>query len=49
VEDEEEHNQFDEASFVVDKTRINIIEIKISYSNVIPYMRTDGEGKLVHV
>jgi hypothetical protein len=49
VEDEEEHNQFDEASFVVDKTRINIIETKISYSNVIPYMRTDGEGKLVHV
>jgi hypothetical protein len=49
VEDEEEHDQFYEASFVVDKTRINIIKTKISYSNVIPYMRTDGEGKLVHV
>jgi hypothetical protein len=49
VEDEEEYNQFDENSFFVDTTRINIVEIKISYSNVIPYARTDGEGKLVHV
>jgi ribosomal protein L20 len=29
--------------------RINIVETKISYSNVISYMRTDGEGKLDHV
>jgi hypothetical protein len=49
VEDEEEYNQFDEVSFFVDTTRINIIESKISYSNVIPYMRTNGEGKYVHV
>jgi hypothetical protein len=49
VEDEEEYNQFDEVTFFVDTTTINIIEIKISYSNVIPYARTDGEGKLVHV
>jgi hypothetical protein len=33
----------------VDTRRINIVETKISYSNVIPYARTDGEGKLVHV
>jgi hypothetical protein len=49
VEDEEEYNQCDEVSFFMDTRRINIIEIKISYSNVIPYARTYGEGKLVHV
>jgi hypothetical protein len=49
VEDDEEYNQFDEMPFFVDTTRINIIETNISYSNVIPYVRTDGEGKLVHV
>jgi hypothetical protein len=49
VEDEEEYNQFDEVPLFVDTTRINIIEAKISYSNVIPYARTDDEGKLVHV
>jgi hypothetical protein len=49
VEDEEEYNQFDEVAFFVDTTRINIVETKISYSNVIPYVRTDGEEKLVHV
>jgi hypothetical protein len=49
VEDEEEYNQCDEVSFFVDTKRINIIETKISYSNVIPYTRTDGEGKLVHI
>jgi hypothetical protein len=48
VEDEKEYNQFDEVPFFVDTTRIIIIETKISYSNVIPYTRTDGEGKLVH-
>jgi hypothetical protein len=36
VEDEEEYNQFDEVPFFVDTTRINIIETKIPYSNVIP-------------
>jgi hypothetical protein len=33
----------------VNTKRINIIETKIYYSNVIPHARTDGEGKLVHV
>jgi hypothetical protein len=49
VEDEEEYNQYDEMPFFVDTRRINIVETKISYSNVIPYVRTDGEEKLVHV
>jgi hypothetical protein len=49
VEDEEEYNQFDEMPFFVDTIRINIIETKISYSNVIPYAHIDYEGKLVHV
>jgi hypothetical protein len=49
MEDEEEYNQFDEVPFFVETTRINIIETKISYSNVIPYARTDGAGKFVHV
>jgi hypothetical protein len=49
MEDEKEYNQFDEGSFFVDTTRINIIETKISYSNVIPYAHTNGERKLVHV
>jgi hypothetical protein len=40
VEDEEEYNQFDEVSFFVDTIRINIVETNISYSNVIPYVRT---------
>jgi hypothetical protein len=48
VEDEEEYNQFDEVPFFVDTTRINIAEIKISYSNMIPYAHTDGEKKLIH-
>jgi hypothetical protein len=33
----------------MDTKRINMIETKISYSNVIPYAHTNGEGKLVHV
>jgi hypothetical protein len=49
VEDEEEDNQCDEVSFVVYTRRINIIETKISYSNMIPYACTDGEGKFVNV
>jgi hypothetical protein len=49
VEDEEEYNQCEEVSFVVDAKRINIVETKISYSNLIPYTRTDGEVKLVHI
>jgi hypothetical protein len=49
VEDEEDYNQCDEVPFFVDTRRKNIIETKISYSNVIPYARTDGEGKLVNV
>jgi hypothetical protein len=49
VEGLEEYNKFDEVSFFVDTTMINIIEIKISYSNVISYTRTDGEGKPDHV
>jgi hypothetical protein len=49
VEDEEEYNQCDEVPFFVYTRRINIVETKISYSNVIPYTRTGGEGKLVIV
>jgi hypothetical protein len=49
MDDEEEYNQCDEVPFFVDKKRINIIETKLSYSNVILYTRTDGERKLVHV
>jgi hypothetical protein len=33
----------------MDTTRINIIETKISYCNVIPSVCIDGEGKLVYV
>jgi hypothetical protein len=49
VENEEEYNLFDEVPFFVDTTRINIVDTKISYNNIIPYACTDGEGKLVHV
>jgi hypothetical protein len=49
VDDKEKYNQFDEVPFFVDTIRINIIETKISYSNMIPYTRTDGEGKLVQL
>jgi hypothetical protein len=49
VEDEEEYNQCDEVPFFVDSRRINIVETKISYSNMIPYVSTDSEGKLVNV
>jgi hypothetical protein len=49
VEDEEEYNQCDEVPFYVDIRRINIVETKISYDNMIPYACTDGEGKLVNV
>jgi hypothetical protein len=44
-----EYNQCDEVPFFVDTRRINIVETKISYSNMILYACTDGEGKLVHV
>jgi hypothetical protein len=47
VDDEEDYNQCDELPFFMDTKRINIIETKISYSNVIPYMCIDGDGKLV--
>jgi hypothetical protein len=46
VEDEEECNQSDEVSFFVDTKRINIVETKISYINVIPYTCIDGEKNL---
>jgi hypothetical protein len=49
VDDDEEYNQFDKVSFFVDTKRLNIVEINIYYSNVIPYAHSDGEGKLVHV
>jgi hypothetical protein len=49
VDDEEEYNQFDDVPFFVDTTRINIVETKVSYSNVIPYACLDGNEKLVHV
>jgi hypothetical protein len=49
VENEEEYNQCDEVPFFVDTKMINIIKTKIYYINVIPYVCTNGEGKLVHV
>jgi hypothetical protein len=49
MDDEEEYTQCDNVPFFVDTKRINIIEMKLSYSSVIPYACTDGEGKLVHV
>jgi hypothetical protein len=49
VEDGEEYNQCDEVPFFVDTRRINIVETKISYSNMIPYARTDGVGKHINV
>jgi hypothetical protein len=49
VEDEEQYNQCDEVPFFVDTRKINIIETKISYSNMIPYACTDGEEKLIRV
>jgi hypothetical protein len=49
VEDVEEYNQCDEVPFFVDTRRISIVETKISYSIVISYMHTDGEGKLAHI
>jgi hypothetical protein len=49
MDDEEEYNQCDDVPFFVDTKMINIVETKLSYSNVIPYAHTDGEGKLVHV
>jgi hypothetical protein len=49
VEDEEEYDQCDEVPLFVDTRRINIVETKISYSNMIPYAHTDSEGKLVNV
>jgi hypothetical protein len=49
VEDGEEYNQCDEVPFFVDTRRINIVETKISYSNMIRYARTDGVGKHINV
>jgi hypothetical protein len=49
VENEEEYNQCDEVPFFVDTKMINIVKTKIYYINVIPYVCTNGEGKLVHV
>jgi hypothetical protein len=49
VENEEEYDQCDEVPFIEDTRRINIVETKISYNNVIPYVRINGERKLVHI
>jgi hypothetical protein len=49
VQDDKEYNQCDEVHFFVDTGQINIVETKISYSNVIPYARTDGEEKIIHI
>jgi hypothetical protein len=46
VEDEEQYNQCDVMPFFGDTKRINIVETKISYSNMIPYARTNGEENL---
>ena len=47
VEDEEEYNQFDEVSFFVEAEMINVVEAKLSFGSVIPYIRNDGYVKLV--
>jgi hypothetical protein len=44
-----EYNQYDKVPAFVDTKMINIVETKISYSNMIPYVSTDGERKRVHV
>jgi hypothetical protein len=49
VEDKEEYNQCDEVPFFVNTKRINIIETKISCSNMIRYARTNAEKKFVNV
>jgi hypothetical protein len=49
VVDEEEYNQCDEVPFFVDTRWINIVETKISHSNMILYGCTDGKGKLIHI
>jgi hypothetical protein len=46
---EKEYNQCGEVPFFVNTRRINIVETKISYSNLIPYARTNGEEKLADV
>jgi hypothetical protein len=45
VTDEEEYNQFDELHFFVDTKSINLIETRLNYSSMLPYIRTDGNGK----
>jgi hypothetical protein len=47
VTDEEEYNQFDEVPFFVDTKSINLLETRINYSTMLPFSRTDGNGKLV--
>jgi hypothetical protein len=49
MKDEKEYNQCDKVPFFMDTRRINIVETKISHNNVIPYVCTDAEGKLVHI
>jgi methylaspartate ammonia-lyase len=44
---DEEYNQFDDVPFFVDTKSINLLETRISYSTMLPYSRTDANGKLV--
>jgi hypothetical protein len=49
VEDEEGYNQCEELPFFLDTKRTNIIETKISYSNMIHYARSSTCSCLVVV
>jgi hypothetical protein len=47
VTDEEEYNQFDELPIFIDSKSVNLLKTRISYSTMLPYSRTDANGKLV--
>jgi hypothetical protein len=47
VTNEEEYNQFDELPFFIDTNIVNLIETRLTYSSMIPNIRTDDNGKLV--
>ena len=48
VEDLEEHNQYCEMQLFIDlPNKIKLVEAHVEKSNVIPYLRTDTEGRVV--
>jgi hypothetical protein len=47
VTDEEEYNQFDDVPFFIDTKSINLLEIRISYSTMLPYSHTNDNEKFV--